>query len=189
MNLNLDQLDSQKDEFLIYVAGKENNREAFEILMKRYYKKIFNYLNKILKDENEVEDIVQETFLKVYLNKKRFIPFNSFSSWLYRIATNQALKKIRKNKIQNLFMFKFIEKLKLSNYNQNSILNPYEYIHILKPKEKISIILTKYYGFSYEETSRMINASVGATKTYVFRGMEKLKKIIKQEEEKWKTKG
>ncbi len=77
------------------VAG---DHDLFENIMERYEAKIFRYVRSLIKDENKSADIVQETFIKSYVNLNSFNPELKFSSWLYRIAHNETINEIKKYK-------------------------------------------------------------------------------------------
>ncbi|MGQ9618483.1 MAG: RNA polymerase sigma factor [Candidatus Aminicenantia bacterium] len=160
------------------VAGE---KEAFNMLMEQNYKRIFNFINRIVRDPDKSDDIAQEVFLKVYLNKNKFRPDSDFYAWVYKIATNQVLKHFSKERIINKLLLRLKENPPSNGKNSLPIdLTPF--LKRLKPKERVAIQLIKYDGYSYEEASKLMSASVGAVKTYVHRGILKLKKFIKEEE-------
>lgn len=72
--------------------------EAFDILVDRYSERLSYYLYKFVKDWNRVEDLLQETFLRVYRNRHGYEPIAKFSTWLYTIAGNLARSEYRKRK-------------------------------------------------------------------------------------------
>lgn len=72
--------------------------DAFDIIVERYKKPITNYLTRMLGDYDRALDLSQETFLRVYLNCKRYQFISTFSSWIYKIATNLALNELRRRK-------------------------------------------------------------------------------------------
>lgn len=71
---------------------------AFEILVDRYRSQIFSLAYRLIGDKGEAEDMAQETFLKVYRNLNKFKPQLSFSTWLYKIATNICLSHLRRRR-------------------------------------------------------------------------------------------
>jgi RNA polymerase sigma-70 factor (ECF subfamily) len=89
------------DQALISLV-KLGDKDAFNILVKRYEKKILNILYLQLGPINELEDLAQEVFLKVFKNLSKFRGESQFSTWLYRIAMNISYDYKRKNKI-NIF--------------------------------------------------------------------------------------
>ncbi len=167
----------EANELLLRAVAGEN--EAFNMLMKQNYKRIFNFINRMVRDPDKSDDITQEVFLKVYLNKNRFKPDSDFYAWVYKIATNQVLKHFSKERVVKKLLFGLRDRIP-SNGNGRTI-DISKYLKMLKPKERVAIQLIKYEGYSYEEAAKLMDASVGAVKTYVHRGINKLKKMIEEE--------
>ncbi len=164
------------NELLLRAVSGEN--EAFNMLMKQNYKRIFNFVNRMVRDPDKSDDITQEVFLKVYLNKDRFRPDSDFYAWIYKIATNQVLKHFSKERVVKKLLLGFREKFP-SNGNGSLIdVDILKHLNRLKPKERVAIQLIKYEGYSYEEAAKLMDSSVGAVKTYVHRGILRLKKMI-----------
>ncbi|MDQ7824654.1 MAG: sigma-70 family RNA polymerase sigma factor [Candidatus Eremiobacteraeota bacterium] len=88
---------TSSDEELVSQAKAQNYR-AFEELMKRYEKGIYNLALRITKSPQEAEEILQDTFLSVFKNIDGFREESSFKTWIYKVATNFALMKLRKKK-------------------------------------------------------------------------------------------
>ena len=79
-----------------YVLNGDFN--AFEKLVEKYQGRIYRHLRKMVKDTSEAQDLLQETFLSAYRGLKGFAGDSSFSTWLFRIASNTALMFLRKNR-------------------------------------------------------------------------------------------
>ncbi|MBN1880678.1 MAG: sigma-70 family RNA polymerase sigma factor [Deltaproteobacteria bacterium] len=77
--------------------AQENDYESFEELVRRYEKKIYGHAVRMLGNPEDAEDVLQETFLNAFRALESFRGESSFSTWIYRIATNNALMKIRKS--------------------------------------------------------------------------------------------
>jgi RNA polymerase sigma-70 factor (ECF subfamily) len=152
--------------------------EAFNMLMRENYKRIFNFVNRMVRDPDKSDDITQEVFLKVYLNKNKFRPESDFYSWIYKIATNQVLKHFSKERVIKKLLLNFKDKIPSNGNIVTENIDISKYFKHLKPKERVAIQLIKYEGYSYEEAAKLMNSSVGAVKTYVHRGVMKLKKLI-----------
>jgi RNA polymerase sigma-70 factor (ECF subfamily) len=86
------------DEELLLRYRTKGDREAFEAVVHRYERELFNYLRRYLGDAALAEDAFQATFLQVHLKLKQFDPERKFRPWLYTIATNQAIDAQRRNK-------------------------------------------------------------------------------------------
>src|ERR1700690_4138769 len=84
---------------------EKGDRRAFEELVRRYEREIFNYLRKYLGDQHLAEDAFQATFLQLHRKCRQFEPGRALRPWLYRIAANQAndlLRRNRRHKIMSL---------------------------------------------------------------------------------------
>jgi RNA polymerase sigma-70 factor (ECF subfamily) len=94
--------DTLTDEELVIRCKKDllGNTRSYEILVHRHMNRVYSVVYRIVCHKEETEDITQEVFVKVYNNIKRFEQQASFSSWLYRIATNCALDRLDKVKRQ-----------------------------------------------------------------------------------------
>lgn len=85
----------ESDEHIAAIA-QQGDTDAYEALMSRYEERLLRYAAFILHDSSLAADVVQETFIKAYQNLKGYDPRRKFSSWIYRIAHNQAIDAIRK---------------------------------------------------------------------------------------------
>jgi len=93
---NANGLNALTDDELVKKA-QENDYESFEELVRRYEKKIYGHTIRMLGNREDAEDVLQETFLNAFRALGSFRGDSSFSTWIYRIATNNALMKIRKS--------------------------------------------------------------------------------------------
>lgn len=84
--------------------------EAFDILVSRYKDPLANYLYRFLGDPKEVEDLLQETFMRVYRNRHSYRRIAKFSTWLYTIAGNLARSEYRKRKRRRLYSLQSVNR-------------------------------------------------------------------------------
>jgi len=188
------------DENELVEKAKAGDTKAFEELMRRTQDKIYNLGIKFFGNKDDAADLLQETYIKAYESLPSFEGRSSFSTWLYRIATNFALMKLRKEKIKKVS----IEELKeLTDGIKNSIdfydwsENPYlhykneelkeilnEAINSLPPKYKTIFILHDIEGLSIQEVAKILSLSVPTIKTRIHRSRlylrEKLSEYFKK---------
>ena len=88
----------EREERRLVDGCRRGDFDCFERLMARYEKKIYNLALRMLRDPDDAREILQETFLKVYDNLEKFRGEAQMSTWIYRIAMNEALMRIRKDK-------------------------------------------------------------------------------------------
>lgn len=87
--------EDKKDEDIVsFICSKD--QEDYSFIVERYESKLFRYVYSIIRDNDKALDIVQDTFIKAFINLKSFNTKKSFSSWIYRIAHNEAINYIRK---------------------------------------------------------------------------------------------
>lgn len=77
-------------------------KELFEIILRRYNQKLYRVIRSYLKDDDDIQDAMQDTYLKAFDKLHQFRGDSSFSTWLIRIGINEALQRIKKNKVINL---------------------------------------------------------------------------------------
>ncbi|NIP29437.1 MAG: sigma-70 family RNA polymerase sigma factor [Candidatus Dadabacteria bacterium] len=173
------------------LKAKNGDDNAYSELMKRHYRGVLNYVYRFMGGSENAEDITQEVFLRVYKSIKNYEPEAKFTTWLYKIATNLCLTKLKKLK-KNLSLDEMNETIGVSIEDKKSK-SGYEELFRkelrdiifnslgkLPEKEKIAITLCKYEGFSYNEVAEVLDCSLGAVKTHIYRGRMKLIEDLKE---------
>lgn len=161
---------------------------AFDILVFRYHKPLFGYVYRLLHDEKLAEDIVQETFLKIYQQgKKGFVP-DQFKPWMYKIATNACKDYWRKpmsrleyitdkdmegtGQIHHIIDHQIERQWMVESLNQLSV----DYRTVL--------YLRFYQDLKYSEIALALDISINTVKTRIARGLKHLKTILRADERK-----
>jgi len=179
--------------------AKNGDTKAFEELMKKTQTNIYNLGLRLLGNKEDAADLMQETYIKAYENLDRFEGRSSFSTWLYRIATNNALMKLRKEKNKKVSideLKKFGDKsykIEISDWSENpsSYFKSAELKEVLQkaidslpPKYKSVFILHDVEGLPLAEVARILSLSIPAVKTRVHRSRmylrEKISEYIKK---------
>lgn len=167
-------------------AYLEGDEDAFEALVYRYQDKLVNYLNNLLHDYELAVDLAQEAFIRVYKNADRYKGKYQFSTWIYRIATNLAIDEIRRRERKGRFFFynvmSFFQKddqefpLPDLRESPEKALDSKEKlrrlqiaIDTLPEKYRLAFMLKEAQELSYEETSRILNISLGTAKSRIHR--------------------
>jgi len=162
--------------------------EFFDILIKRYEPKIGRYSRKFLSDKDDINDVLQEVFVKVYTNINSFDANRKFSSWIYRIAHNElvnALKKREKKFLPLIDLDVFLPyNISKENFNKNNdgrdIKNEVEeYLDKMTPKYKEVVILYYLEWLSYKEIADVLQIPVSTVGIRIKRGREIMKSIHK----------
>ncbi len=164
-------------------------KSAFSLLIKKYEKMIWILISRMVLDEDEIKDICQEVFIKIYINLDQF-KFNSkFSTWIATITYRLTLNHLRKKKKDNLADIQdeiFVETL-ISENDPSGYLEANELqsnVHNLLEKLPVQYrtIITLYHldDFSYKEIGEITGMPDGTVKNYLFRARKILKDIIEK---------
>lgn len=175
------------DEQLV-VKIRENNKELFSEVMHRYQTKLSHYLKKFFRSQDELDDVLQEVFIKAYKNLYGFDVDKKFSSWIYRIAHNEAINHIKKNSRKNISLdeteWEIVdEKLDLHDEFDNKQLGEkiQRAMGELNQKYREPLILYFFEQKSYEEISDILRLPRNTVGILIMRGKSKLKDILKYE--------
>lgn len=172
---------------------KKGNQAAFSDIVKYFEQRIYQHCYRMLRNSHDAEDIAQEAFVRAYVNIHRYDEKRKFTTWLYRIATNLAIDRIRKKKpdyyldaeikgaegmdmYANLAIDESLPEEKVIQLEQK------EYVHkevmALPPKYRFIIMLRYLEEFSLKEISQIMDIPLGTVKTRLFRGRESLRNSI-----------
>lgn len=183
---------ASRDYILVKMAldGDEN---AFARLLARYKDTIYYMLLKMVNNKSDAEDLTLEAFGKAFKNLHQYSPTYAFSTWLFRIASNNCIDFLRKKKgtyipIDNDSVnYEEGEAIKLRSKD----LNPEEklirkqkaillqrVVRKLKPRYRILVELRYFKEYSYEEIAKELNLPLGTVKAQLFRAREILFKLI-----------
>jgi RNA polymerase sigma-70 factor (ECF subfamily) len=181
---------SPSDEELI-LRFQEGNVYAFEQIVYRYKDQLINYVYHFLGDRIDAEDVIQETFLRVYRNKHLYQNIAKFSTWIYTIAGNLAkteLRRRRRRKILTLSQMGYENRdydlpdsmagpdgLVDSKMKESIIRQEIENLPI---KFREAVVLRDIQEFSYEEISDILKIPIGTVKSRVNRGRLRLQKKL-----------
>src|SRR6266446_1005331 len=188
--------DAAADEELV-AAAKNGDELAFESLAKRHQRRIFALAFRYTRVREDAEDIVQETFRKAFVHFQKFEGKSSFSTWLTRIAINEALMSLRRGRGLREVSINDLsgnEETALGlempdtragpettflQGERNQIL--YEAMDKLTPRTRTAIELRELGELSTKEAARVMGLSVGGVKARVFHGRRKLRRLLKRE--------
>ncbi len=164
---------------------RENNPQLYSEIIHRYQSKLSNYLRKFINHQDELEDVLQEVFIKVYKNLFGFDINKKFSSWIFRIAHNEAINNIRKRKKEILSLddneWQVIdEKINLEKELEEKINRKIIEKALLKIKSKYREVLILYFleEKTYEEISEILRIPISTVGVLLLRGKKKLKKYL-----------
>jgi RNA polymerase sigma-70 factor, ECF subfamily len=179
--MSREQLSLLNDEELVVLSNKES--EAFGILMQRYESRLLAYIRRLSNIRLEdAEDILQESYLKAYLNINDFDPSLKFSSWLYRIVHNETVSDWRKRKVRPSVILENEdwEKIRSEDDLHHSLMTEDDRQHLVQviselPDKYREVIILKFLEErSYEEIADILRKPVGTIGTLINRAKKKL---------------
>ncbi|MFT4662885.1 MAG: RNA polymerase sigma factor (SigM family) [Patiriisocius sp.] len=144
----------------------------------RYSDNIFRFILKSLRNEELAKDIVQETFIKLWL-KVEEVNAEKVKSWLFTAAYRTMIDQIRKEKKYGADL-EDIPTAEMSSASDNPDLNDllHEALNTLPEKQKTVILLKDYEGYNYKEIGEMTNLSESQVKVYIYRGRKALQAYL-----------
>jgi len=188
-----DRLDTLEQR-LVRLARKGDTR-AFAEIVDLYKDKIFHLAYRMLSNRHEAEDVVQDTFLRVYRNLDRYDETQKFSTWIYRIGTNLCIDRLRKRKPNYSLDAEMNDQEGIDGYamipSDNRTPETYllvsetqkmvhEAIESLPAKYKTVMVLRYLKDMSLQEISDVLDMPVTTIKTRVHRGREFLRKKLER---------
>lgn len=184
-----------EDYQLVSKALDEDNQLAYSILMDRYRDSIYHTMLKMISNQDDAEDLTIEAFGKAFLKLNSYTPSYAFSTWLFKIATNNCIDFIRKKKMNTTSIdhtFNENGESILSNIIREKAQNPEEKFILEQRKIVMREMLDKmnekyrqmiemrYYDeLSYQEISEKMDLPVGTVKAQLFRAREQLMELFK----------
>jgi RNA polymerase sigma-70 factor (ECF subfamily) len=175
-------------------AIQRKDKQAFKTLFANYKQKVYGTAYLILKDYQLSEDIVQETFLQVYLKIDKLKDPQYFEGWLYKITVNLCLDSVRRLKKHGLSSLEEYIEMQTNSPLVENITPEAEVLYrdiqrrILEcvyslPSQYAAVLVLFYYNnFSIKEISDIINCSEATVKTRLFRARKNLEKILSTEQ-------
>ncbi|WP_396168856.1 RNA polymerase sigma factor [Flavobacterium sp.] len=175
----------EEKEFIQELLHPKTQNQAFKRLLKEYQKPLYNHIRNIVLNHDDTDDVLQNTFVKVFQNLNKFKGESKLFSWMYRIATNEALtflsQKAKKSGISSeALQNKTIDNLKADIYfDGNEIQIKLQKAIVSLPEKQQLIFKMKYFEeLKYEEISEILGTSVGALKASYHIAVKKIEAFV-----------
>ncbi len=185
-----------KQDIILVEQALQGDQKAYALLLKKYRDTIYYMLLKMVKNKNDAEDLTIEAFGKAFRNLSQYAPEYAFSTWLFRIASNNCIDFLRKKRAVTIS----IDTTSENNEGYSGIviqatdLNPEEHmiknqkaeelmeiVQQLKPRYRQLIELRYFKEFSYDEIAQHMQLPLGTVKAQLFRARELLTNIVKKD--------
>ena len=182
---------SDKGDMTLVAAAKNENRQAFEVLVERHARRVFSAARRMTRTREDAEDVVQQSLQKAFTHLRQFEGKSAFSTWLTRITINEALISLRKGRGRREVLINDLSEIEEAQFAleiPDSGLNP-EDSYSQRERQRIlfaalnelphgtrrAFQLRELDERSTEETARIMGISVNAVKARLFHGRRKLR--------------
>jgi RNA polymerase sigma-70 factor, ECF subfamily len=176
------------DDELVELFKSDQREYAFTLLMKKYQQKLYWHIRKIIISHNDTDDILQNTFIKIWKGLEGFRSDAQLFTWLYRIATNEALSFIKTKKRRS------IVPLEGNDYNLSDTLAGDAYfcgddaqkklylaLNQLPEKQRLVFNLKYFEEMKYEDMAEILDTSVGALKASFHHAVKKIENLLNKD--------
>lgn len=173
-----------QDQLIVLI--KQRNQKAFAFLYDNYSQSLFGIINRIVNDQEESEDVLQNTFLKIWNNFDTYdVNKGRLYTWMLNIARNLAIDSVRskqgkiKNKIQETSEYVYHKNKLYVEDNTHETIGLKKIVDKLKADQREIIDLAYYQGYTQEEVSKTLNMPLGTVKTKVRQALLTLRGLTK----------
>ncbi len=169
------------------LQSSKTQARAFEMLINAYKEKLYWHIRRIILNHDDTDDVLQNTFIKVFKNINKFKGDSKLYSWMYRIATNEALTFL-KTKSRKLGITDAETQEKMISNLQSDVYFEGDKIELalqkaiatLPEKQKLVFNMKYYQELKYEEISEILETSVGALKASYHLAVKKVESFLKE---------
>jgi RNA polymerase sigma-70 factor (ECF subfamily) len=176
-----------ESQFIDSLKNKETQNKAFETLLNRYKQPLYWHIRRIVLNHDDADDILQNTFIKIFKGIAKFKEDSKLYTWMYRIATNESLNFL---KLKAKKYFQSSEKM-MNNLVNNLKEDPYfdgdklqlelqKIISSLPSKQKLVFQMKYEQNMKFKDISEILGTSVGALKASYHLAVKKIKEKIKK---------
>ena len=155
--------------------------EAYNALVSRWEKRVFNYLLRLTASPDDALDLSQDAFLKAYQNIRKLDDPARFGPWLFRIAHNEAYSLFRKRRPETALTatesgeFPALERFAAPEFSIDLTLAARAALDRLSPEQREAVVLKVYEGFKFEEMAEILSCPVSTVKSRVYTALDLLK--------------
>jgi RNA polymerase sigma-70 factor, ECF subfamily len=158
----------------LIAKARKGDVEAYNLLVSRWEKRVFNYLLRLVSNREDAMDVSQEVFLKAYQSLPKLDDVDRFGAWLFRIAHNEAFSLLRRRKPEG--------EMPTEKSNSGPGLLPMELslavekaLGRLSDDQREAVLLKVYQGFKFDEMAEILSCPVSTVKSRLYTGLELLR--------------
>lgn len=177
----------EEKEFIKDLLNPKTQNEAFKKLLRDYQKPLYNHIRNIVLNHDDADDVLQNTFVKIFKYLKNFKGDSKLFSWMYRIATNESItflnqKAKRNGTTSQAMQSKIIDNLKADTYFDGSEIQIklQKAINLLPEKQQLVFKMRYFEEIKYEDLSETLGTSVGALKASYHHAVKKIENYMNE---------
>ena len=174
-------------EIIALLQDPTRQREAFECIVKEYSEQLYWQIRRLVFSHDDANDILQNTFIKAWINIDYFRGDAKMSTWLYRIALNECLTFLNKQRAANQLSIDEADKELLNKLESDTYFDGddtqkifLQAIHTLPEKQQIVFNLKYFKEMKYEEISEILGTSIGALKASYHHAVKKIETFLEK---------
>ena len=164
----------------LILKAQRGDVDAYNLLVSRWEKRIFNYLLRLVRNREDAMDLCQDVLLKVYQNLRKLEDPARFAPWMYRIAHNEAYSMLRRKKPED-----DLETAQFEIPSMGSHMLPVETalavdaaLRRLSEEQREAVVLKIYQGFKFEEMSEILGCPMSTVKSRLYTALDLLKETL-----------
>ena len=184
-------MDLNEKELIANLKSSGKKEIAFQVLVKTYQERLYWHIRKIVMNHDDTDDILQNVYIKVWKNVEGFREDSTLFTWLFRIATNESLSFLQKQRRNSVFSMNGIsdylaDSLESDVYFEGDEIQKKLQLALTKLPEKQRIVFNmKYFDeMKYEQMSQILQTSVGALKASFHFAVKKIEEFLKEDHNK-----
>ena len=170
-----------------FISGDES---AFNLLAKKYQKRIYWHARQMLDNHLDADEVTQEVLIVIYKKLKTFNFKSSLYTWIYKIVTTRSLNQIRRKKVKRLLSIDDAQETELSHKedivedisNKQKLEKVKKALEKIPPKQRQVFVMRNFDELSYEEISEITGKSVGGLKANYFHALKKVLELVNEED-------
>ena len=167
------------EDFKLYFRFKEGDQGAFEELYEKYAPPLYRYLFRLLLNEDDSKDVLQETFLRLFRSSLEVK--GKLSSWLFKVATNLAYRRLVS--VKATVSLDDCDESVLSQLPYQVERSTIEKALRSLPEQQRAVVMLKFFeGFRYKEIAEILECPVGTVKSRMYHAIMKLREFLKERE-------
>lgn len=175
----------EEKDFIQKLLNPKTQNEAFQMLLSQYQRPLYQHIRNIVLNHDDADDVLQNTFIKVFQHLKGFKGDSKLFSWMYRIATNEAITFINQKAKRNgttseALQSKIVENLKSDSFFDGTEIQIklQKAIATLPEKQQLVFKMKYFEEMKYEDMSEILGTSVGALKASYHHAVKKIENYV-----------